>query len=270
MQAALCLTQPLTSGVDSPALLGLARALGLVAAPSAAPRPSARAALVRAGLAPAIVARVIDARELEDERALCERARAGDGAALGALLRRYGPQLYRTVLLPRLGSAAVAEDALSETYQRVVERFSQFQWQSCGFYPWLRVVGLRIAIDHLRARKRETLFEPDDLAREADRAERELTEADAELLEKRDLAAARARLEEALARLNPRYATAIRMRVLEERPREEVAAHLGVSVPTFDVVLHRAMTSLKKALGEPSAPPAKPEKTPMKREARDV
>jgi RNA polymerase sigma factor (sigma-70 family) len=267
VQAALPLLLPLPC--DAP-LVRLSRALGLEAGPAWARELAARAAPVRTGRPPAIVARVSEARDLEEERELCERARAGDGAAMGALLRRYGPQLYRSVLLPRLGSAAVAEDALSETYQRVVERFSQFQWQACGFYPWLRVVGMRIAIDHLRARKRETLFEPDDLAREADRAERALTEADAELLEKRDLAAARVRLEEALGRLNTRYATAIRMRVLEERSREEVAAHLGVSVPTFDVVLHRAMTSLKKTLAEPSATPAQAEKTPMKREARDV
>ncbi len=55
-------------------------------------------------------------------------------------------------------------------------------------------------------------------------------------------------MEGALAKLNPRYASAIRLRVLEERSREEVATTLGVSVATFDVVLHRAMTSLKKAL----------------------
>ena len=42
--------------------------------------------------------------------------------------------------------------------------------------------------------------------------------------------------------------------MLEEKPREEVAAALGVSVSTFDVVLHRALTALKKALGAPANP----------------
>jgi RNA polymerase sigma-70 factor (ECF subfamily) len=135
----------------------------------------------------------------------------------------------------------------------VVERFHQFQWQTAGVYPWLRVVALRIALDALRARKRETLFEPDDLEREIDAAERDPSaNGEAELSDKRDLADARARVEGALAKLNPRYATAIRLRVLEERTREEVAAALGVSVATFDVVLHRAMTSLKKALANGS------------------
>lgn len=59
---------------------------------------------------------------------------------------------------------------------------------------------------------------------------------------------ARSRVVALLGRLNPRYATAIRLRVLEERSREEAAKELEVSVATFDVVLHRAMAALKKAL----------------------
>lgn len=188
--------------------------------------------------------------DLDVEQALCAKARAGDRAALGQLLRKHGPVLYRSVLLPRLGSQAIAEDALAEVYARVVERFHQFQWQSAGIYPWLRVIALRIALDILRSRKRETLYEPDDLQREIDLAEKEPSRTgDVELCEKRDLADARSRVEAALAKLNPRYAEAIRLRVLEEKTREEVAAKLGVSVATFDVVLHRAMKALKQALG---------------------
>lgn len=181
------------------------------------------------------------------ERELCERAKAGDRAALGKLLRAYGPILFRAVLLPRLGSDAIAQDALAETYARVVERFDQYEWQDCGVYPWLRVVAMRIALDILRARKRESLFEPDDLAREIERSDRDGPAApDVEVLEARDLEAAKAKVESALGRLNPRYGRAIRLRILEERPREEVARELGVSVATFDVVLHRALTALKK------------------------
>jgi RNA polymerase sigma-70 factor (ECF subfamily) len=225
-------------------------AFSLVLAALGSFTPEDPAPIVRPRPSPAIVAPVAVARnDLEAERALCERAHAGDRAALGDILRRYGPILFRSVLLPRLGSEAAAQDALAETYARVVERFHQYTWQSAGVYPWLRVVAMRIALDQLRSRKRETLFEPEDLEREIDASERDLSRnGDAELCEKRDRADARARVDAALARLNPRYAQAIRLRVLEERSREEVAATLGVSVSTFDVVLHRALGSLKKAL----------------------
>jgi RNA polymerase sigma-70 factor (ECF subfamily) len=184
--------------------------------------------------------------ELEAERALCERAQRGDRQALGAILRTHGPRLFRSVLLPRLGNAQAAEEALSATYMRVVERFGQFEWQDVGVYPWLRVVAMRVALDQLRRRKREVVFEPQDIERELDGAERDAR--DAAALERHDLAIARQRAESLLGRINPRYALAIRLRVLEERSREEAARELGVSVATFDVVLHRAMAALKKAL----------------------
>jgi RNA polymerase sigma factor (sigma-70 family) len=190
------------------------------------------------------------AEDLSAERALCERAGAGDRQALGALLRTYGPRLYRSVLLPRLGSAALAEEALSLTYVKVVERFAKFTWQDVGVYPWLRVVALRVALDQIRARKRELLFEPQDLERELDASERDSR--DAEALERHDLALAHARVEAVLERIHPRYRDAIRLRVLEEKSREEAATALGVSVGTFDVVLHRAMAALRKALAKES------------------
>ena len=190
----------------------------------------------------------------ETEQALVARAQEGDRRALGLILTRFGPVLYRSVLLPRLGNAGVAEQARGDTYARVIERIGTFEWQGVGIYPWLRMVALRVAIDLLRARRREVLFEPEDLQREAEEAASEtghegLTDA---LVERRDLEAARAKLTSALDRINPRYASAIRLRVIEERSREEVAAELGVSTATFDVILHRAMTALRKAIADGS------------------
>ena len=189
------------------------------------------------------------AKERAEERGLCERAQDGDKKALATLLRKYGPILFRSVLLPRLGSEAAAQDALADTYMRVVERFDQFEWRGCGVYPWLRVIAMRIALDVLRARKRETLFEPNDLCRAVETAEADLRDGiDVQLCEKRDREAASAKLEDALGRINQRYAKAIRLRVLQEQSREQAAEALGVTVPTFDVVLHRALTALKKAV----------------------
>lgn len=199
-----------------------------------------------------MVAPMREAAELESERLLVERAQRGDRAAMGELLRKHGQALYATVLLPRLGSEAAAKDALAETYAKVVERIDRFQWQNVGFYPWLRTVALRVAIDMLRARKRTVLWEADDLQRELD-ASQTTTPLDQAVQERRDRDAARTRVEAALGKINERYARAIRLRVIEERPREEVAAELGVTPATFDVLLHRATAALRKALQEDSA-----------------
>ena len=189
---------------------------------------------------------------LDAERALVERAQAGDRAAMGELLKKHGGAIYATVLLPRLGSEAAAKDALAETYAKVVERIDRFQWQNVGFYPWLRTVALRVALDALRARKRTVLWEAEDLQREVD-ASQTTTPLDQAVQERRDREAAKARVAAALGRIHDRYARAIRLRVIEERPRDEVAAELGVTPATFDVLLHRATAALRKALKEDEA-----------------
>jgi RNA polymerase sigma-70 factor (ECF subfamily) len=201
---------------------------------------------------------------LERERQLVARAQAGDRAAIGELLHGYGPGLYRSVLLPRLGSEAAAKDALAETYAKVCERINRFTWQNVGFYPWLRTVALRVALDMLRAKKRVVIWEAEDVEREVDAAQT-VTPVDSTLSDRRDAAAAREKVEAALAKIHPRYARAIRMRVIEERPREEVAAELGVTPATFDVLLHRSIAALKKALGG-----ERDEETKEERGARSV
>jgi RNA polymerase sigma factor (sigma-70 family) len=186
------------------------------------------------------------------DRELVTKAQAGDRAALGELLHKYGPGLYRSVLLPRLGSETAAKEALAETYAKVVANIGKFVWQNVGFYPWLRTVALRVALDQLRAKKRLVLFEEDDLAREVDAAQTE-TPVEEQLSQHRDREVARRKVEDALGKINPRYARAIRLRILEEKPRDAVATELGVSPATFDVLLHRAIASLKKTLDRATA-----------------
>jgi DNA-directed RNA polymerase specialized sigma24 family protein len=46
--------------------------------------------------------------------------------------------------------------------------------------------------------------------------------------------------------MNERYAMALRMRLVEDRDREECAAALGVTLGNFDVILHRATKAFRK------------------------
>ncbi len=49
----------------------------------------------------------------------------------------------------------------------------------------------------------------------------------------------------ALEKLNPRYAKALRMRLLEEQSREFCAEAFGISVGNFDVLFHRASKAFR-------------------------
>jgi len=192
-----------------------------------------------------------DAADLLDEPRLVQRAKAGDRRALGTLLSHHGPRLYRAVLLPRLGNEARARDALSITYEKAIQHMPQYEWQPCGIYPWLRVIALRTALDMLRARRREVLFDPQDVSRELESAQASVSSSMPGLdafHERDELDAVRAMLHDALARIHPRYATAIRLRILEDLPREQVAEQMGVTPATFDVLLHRSIASLKKVM----------------------
>ncbi len=196
------------------------------------------------GMLPRVEPRATD---LEAERRLVAQAKDGDHKALRVLLEKYGPILFRAVLLPRLGDEARARDALADTYAKVVVTIARYEWHPAGIWPWLRTIAFHVAIDQLRARKRETPFDVDDLTREADE-QRDVAGTDVAYLEAQESRRAKEKIHEALERINPRYAQAIRLRVLEERPREEVAEALGATPATFDVILHRAMAALRKAL----------------------
>ena len=53
-------------------------------------------------------------------------------------------------------------------------------------------------------------------------------------------------VETSLARINARYAHALRLRLLEDRTREECAVEMDVTVGNFDVILHRAAKAFRK------------------------
>jgi RNA polymerase sigma factor (sigma-70 family) len=61
-----------------------------------------------------------------------------------------------------------------------------------------------------------------------------------------EMAETRELVRDALDKLNPRYAQALRMRLLDELDRDECAAALDVTVGNFDVIFHRACKAFRK------------------------
>jgi RNA polymerase sigma factor (sigma-70 family) len=125
----------------------------------------------------------------------------------------------------------------------VVETFASYEWRPVGFYPYLRTVGLRVALDLVRSKKRLWFCDEEMLMREL-----ELASDGAAPDEEDELRRSSERLQAGLERIAPRYRDVIRGRVLEERPKDEMAKAMGVSPATFDVVLHRALVALRKAV----------------------
>nr|WP_276600296.1 MULTISPECIES: RNA polymerase sigma factor [unclassified Nannocystis] len=160
------------------------------------------------------------------------------------MYRAYAPTLFSYVLVPMLGDRDDANDCLRETFLSAYRHLPNFVWQESGVYPWLKTMAKNKARDLLRASgRRQRLrgaFEEHlgnaGAAEPKNPAEEEL---------QRD--ALRVRIEAVLSELNPRYALVLRLRLLEDRPREECAATLDVKIGTLDVLLFRACKAFRAA-----------------------
>jgi RNA polymerase sigma factor (sigma-70 family) len=181
----------------------------------------------------------------EEERALVERLKKRDAGALSPLVVRYGEELYARVILPCLGAPEEARDVLKEVFLTAFDRIETFSWRDGGLYPWLRRIAHNKAIDRHRARAREKRFQSGYT--EFLEAAEPPPDTEAMLLSAEERARNLTRLREALTTLAPRYRQAIELRILEERPREECAKRMEITVGNFDVVLFRALASFRKA-----------------------
>ena len=181
---------------------------------------------------------------LDEERDVVARLQRGDRSAAALLYQWYGDKLYRAVILPRLPNPELAEDVLKDTFRLAMERIHQFNLTDRSIWFWLRRIAANRAIDVHRARQRARKFrEKHDEQETADRTMgRPPPRPDRapEIAETKDM------VDLSLSRMNERYAQALRLRLIEDRDREECADILGVKVGTFDVLLHRACKAFKK------------------------
>jgi len=190
-----------------------------------------------------------DPHLLDEEERLVAEAQQGNLDAMRPLLERYASPLYGTVILPRLGDAASAEEVLRDTLATAVEKIGRFTWQGKSIYPWLRQIAINKVFDVHRQTKRSRRL-ADAMAHEVAAETDPETHADAQLMADQERRAHRARIDAAMGQLQERYRTAIELRLVQELPREDCAKRLGVTIGTFDVLLFRAVRAFRKQFGE--------------------
>jgi RNA polymerase sigma-70 factor (ECF subfamily) len=186
--------------------------------------------------------------ELEEEQRLIEEAQRGNLDAMRPIFERYAPPLYGTVILPRTGDAATAEEILRDTMATAVEKIGRFAWQGKTIYPWLRQIAINKVYDLHRHAKRSRRL-ADAMAQELPAESAPEANPDAQLIAAQEQRANRARIDETLAALPERYRVAIELRLVDELSREECARRLDVTVGTFDVLLFRAVRAFRKRYG---------------------
>jgi RNA polymerase sigma-70 factor (ECF subfamily) len=83
---------------------------------------------------------------------LIEEIRQGRHAAFGTLVQRYERRLIR-VISRFVSDLDLAEDLAQETFLRVYERLDQFD-PARRFSPWLFRIGVNLAMDYHRRKKK--------------------------------------------------------------------------------------------------------------------
>ncbi len=187
--------------------------------------------------------------DLEEERSLVLAAKAGNLDAMRPIFEKYSGPLYSAVLMPKLGNPAMAEDVLRDTLATAVQKLDSFTWEGKSIFAWLRQIAVNKAYDlHRKNARGRKLAEA--VRQESEAVMQHHPSADAAMIAKQERQESQRRIEEALSQMNERYQHAIRLRLIEELPREECAQRMEVSVSTFDVVFFRATKAFRKQYGE--------------------
>jgi RNA polymerase sigma-70 factor (ECF subfamily) len=181
---------------------------------------------------------------LAEERAIVERAMQGDKRAFERIYRHYAPVLFSYILVPMLGNKDDAHDCVRETFISVNRALPKYEWRGTSVYPWLKTVAKNKARDLLRASGRRQRLRGSFSHHLDVFGDREPATPIEEAVQRQ---AIRKRIDSVLDTMNPRYARVLRLRLLEDRSREDCADLLEVKIGTLDVLLFRAVRAFRKA-----------------------
>jgi len=156
----------------------------------------------------------------------------GDLEAFEALFRQFQGEVYGWIIRI-VRDRWVAEDLTVEAFWRIYKAHSHFD-PGRSFQPWARRIATNVALDYLRRVRPEVeLVEsiskeepPDPVLR------REMQE----------------RIAHAFSRLPPKLRVAATLALIEERPYEEIAEALGISVAGVKSRIFRSVRRLRKEL----------------------
>jgi RNA polymerase sigma-70 factor (ECF subfamily) len=187
-----------------------------------------------------------------DVEAMVRDARAGDTHALGRLYDTYRDRVARFAT-GRLGDAEKAEDVTSETFEAVCRNLGSYQ-AGTDFEAWLFTIAHRRVADHFRRRSRRREVELDEALLLADRGGRPalpgpLPPAVGGPEEAVLAAEQRSEVAGAFRRLRADQQEVLALRVLGGLSAIQVGEVLGKSEGAVRVAQHRALRSLREAMG---------------------
>ncbi|MFT3780514.1 MAG: sigma-70 family RNA polymerase sigma factor [Nibricoccus sp.] len=149
-------------------------------------------------------------------------------------------------LLARMASEADADDLLQETWLKAARAWPKFRGDSDPA-TWLHRIAQNAALDHLKSRrnreamKTETIPEKDSCAEFVEPAVRTMNIETAEM---------HGCVREYIERLPAAHREVLELKDLRGLTSRECAEHIGISLETAKIRLHRARAALRRELEE--------------------
>jgi RNA polymerase sigma-70 factor (ECF subfamily) len=185
---------------------------------------------------------------MPDEADDLTKARSGDRAAFGALVRRYQRRVYATAL-HILGNHGDADDVAQETFVRAYRGIKQFDGRA-DFFTWLYRITVNTALNHVRSNKRVGAL-ADAGATEAEHAggrPEALGVAERTPAEWMSLSQDVRRVLEAVAGLSPPLRVTLVLATVEQLPYKQIAEVLEVPEGTVAWRVNEARRILRERL----------------------
>jgi RNA polymerase sigma-70 factor (ECF subfamily) len=174
---------------------------------------------------------------MDDERHVVESARAGDPDAWELLYRRAYPRLI-AFARRRLASSEQAEEAVSETMVRAMDRIGHYRSGPAGIHPWLFGIARNVVLETYRAGGRHRQPDPGALT--------EATDSDPESLVLRS--EEHRLLADAFCRLSASDQDVLELRVIAGLGAEQVAELTGRAAGAVRTAQSRALARLRTEL----------------------
>jgi len=181
-----------------------------------------------------------------NEQELLSRARAGEFASFGILVRHYQARLS-ALAFQLTGSADDAAEAVQETFLRALRSLAQFQ-QKAAFYTWL----VRILMNHVHDTRARASRQAAHLADQAQQMLR--TSQAAEILERNDPVQAAEKTElvqllwQAVDLLDADLKETLLLREVEQLSYRQIADMMRISEGTVKSRLFRAREALREIM----------------------
>lgn len=179
---------------------------------------------------------------------LVKRLQKGDSEAVGVLLEQYANRLYNYAFY-RCGDHYLAEDIVSETFARIIEKIGGYEQREVPFKAWVYRIAHNQLANHLRYRSRHQSVSLDAVNSEGERLvdpPDDWGAADGGRMASQ--VAEREELRRAILALPEDQKAIFVLRFIEGLDLEEVTSLLEKSLASVKSLQYRAVVNLRRSL----------------------